>query len=281
MGGRLENLGSWINLVGEFSIQLIIIHDVQDESTGPELRALLYEENCNRIELIEGYFGSPGLARNAGIKLAKGDWVAFWDSDDVPQVQQFISMLSSVSDDEVECIIGGYSTVNELNGEMEERILPPKFSDSIALNPGIWRFAFKRESFGSLKFSNLLMAEDQLFLAQYRIFDKKFSIYDRSIYHYYFGGEFHLTQQKKALEDLLYSIEETFNTLGETSDSNFRFVSILLCRQIASCFKHGKQLVRLKIMRVILLGLYRLPKHLYSEVSKAAHFVYKVKQESK
>lgn len=281
MAGRLENLGSWLNLARDHSIQIVIAHDVQDEVTGIELRELLNGENNRRIELIEGNFGAPGLARNAGIEVARGKWVTFWDSDDVPQVNRFVSMLKSTSGVDIDCFVGGYSTVNDFDGEVEERILPSNHLESIALNPGIWRFAFKRESLGSLRFSNLLMAEDQLFLAHYNISKRNLSIYNHSIYNYYVGGHFHQTRQKKALENLLSSVEESFKVLQNTSNSNFRFVTILLCRQIVTGIKHGSFFIRLKFFKVILVGLRKSPKSIYPEMFNAGYLTYRMKRSTK
>jgi len=275
MVGRLENLRSWINLVAEYSIQLIIIHDVQDEATSAELRKLISDENCQQIELVEDFFGAPGLARNAGVDLAKGNWVTFWDSDDVPQVHKVMSMLNSFNDVDVECVIGGYSTVNELSGEVEEIILPMNFLESIALNPGIWRFAFKRKSLGGLRFSNLLMAEDQLFLAEYEVFTRKIATYDHSVYNYYVGGNFHLTQQQKALKHILLSVEETFKILRRTSDLSFHFVSILLWRQIATGVRHLGLSARVKMIRILLRGMYNLPRNRYPQICRAFCFTFK------
>ena len=125
------------------------------------------------------------------------------------------------------------------------------------------------------------MAEDQLFLAEYEVFTRKIATYDHSIYNYYIGGHFHLTQQQKALKHLLLSVEETFKILRRTPDLSFRFVSILLWRQIATGVRHLGLSARLKMIKILLRGMYNLPRSRYPEMRRAFCFTFKIMRNTK
>ena len=212
MAGKLENLSSWINQEAAKNLEIILVHDVQDEFTGPELRNLLNSVN-NRTTLLETFAGSPGEARNVGLRIATGDWVAFWDSDDRPNIKAVLECLGS-NKIEFEQIIGGFTWVSEITGARQSsHKLNMKLENAlvtVGINPGIWRMLFKRALIGDTEFLPLKMAEDQVFIAEILAKNPRICVSDADMYSYYFGLPGHLIDNKKAKLDLL----ETFMVCG-------------------------------------------------------------------
>ena len=85
MAGKLQHFEEWLSICRGLPIEIIVCHDVQDDQTGPELTKIFESLNLeNKLIFLEGTYDSAGLARNAGIPLASGEWIVFWDSDDLP-----------------------------------------------------------------------------------------------------------------------------------------------------------------------------------------------------
>ncbi|MFZ3278197.1 MAG: glycosyltransferase family 2 protein, partial [Candidatus Sulfotelmatobacter sp.] len=64
--------------------EVIIVDDGSTDGTGQALQALISQEGCNgtRIRYFYGSNQGQSVARNLGIEKARGEWVAFLDSDD-------------------------------------------------------------------------------------------------------------------------------------------------------------------------------------------------------
>ena len=90
-GGNLDLLYSWLPEASNFSLKIIMVHDVLDHETGPLLKQLFEEFKELNLTLIEGLYGNPGQARNAGLELASTHWIAFWDHDDKPVLNLYLS----------------------------------------------------------------------------------------------------------------------------------------------------------------------------------------------
>jgi glycosyltransferase involved in cell wall biosynthesis len=254
MAGRLQNLNSWISTMDDPSVEIILIHDIQDEKTGVELQHLVRQLNDSRIVMIEGIFGAPGLARNAGLAIAKGEWVCFWDSDDVPQTRKFFQMVELANAENSECAVGEFTAVHDLSLKTKRHTLTDDYLNEIAIHPGIWRFAFKREALDGLKFSSLRMAEDQLFIAEFGIATRRLLVFPHSVYQYFLGEDFHLTRSKSARRDLPEAVDRSFSLAKAQNESDFRFTSILLCRQAITTLRVGDSKLRLQVVKVIILG---------------------------
>jgi glycosyltransferase involved in cell wall biosynthesis len=273
MAGRLQNLQKWIATIDALSVEVILIHDKKDEQTGIELRKMVQKFNDSKVIIIEGMYGGPGLARNAGLALAKGEWVCFWDSDDLPEVEDFFRMVKVADLSGAECAVGGFTTVHDVTGKSKSHALTEKYLDEIAINPGIWRFAFRRSTLEGLYFSNLLMAEDQLFLASFRIPSRKIEIYSKSVYQYFVGENFHLTTRKEALSDLPNAIKISFSLITSLSDKDLRFVSILLSRQVISAIRTGSSSSRLQVIVIFLIGIWKINRNMRKEILRNMFFV--------
>ena len=273
MAGRLENLRSWITNLEDLSIEVILVHDKQDQRTGSELASLALVLNDSRVVIIEGEFGGPGIARNIGLEAAHGDWVCFWDSDDIPQIDEFFAMLHNANVLKVECVVGGFTAQHDVTHARKVHLLTLNYLNEIALNPGIWRFAFKRTTLDNLRFSKLLMAEDQIFLANLGISDRKIHIHPKSVYTYFTGENFHSTRRKEALADLPKAIDLTLEILQEPFNKNTDFVTMLLSRQILTAIKKCEFQLKMKVIKSCSLELLSFPRIVFKSFLKSTWLV--------
>ena len=112
MSGRLQNLEKWVSKISH-EIKVLLMHDIKDTKTGPELEALVARFKSKNIQLIQKRFGSTGAARNAGLELTNSRWVGFWDSDDLPILPSYLEMIDSAEKKYSDIAIGGFTKVDD------------------------------------------------------------------------------------------------------------------------------------------------------------------------
>lgn len=204
MAGKLENFGSWIEHIDSFPIQVIVVHDVQDKETSPELMKILNGVVTDKIVLLEGNFHSPGLARNQGILKAEGDWITFWDSDDLPSLGEAFRAISESSQD-ISALVTGFQVISYKTKEVLWRSAifgAGNNAKAIATFPGVWRMIFRREIIQGTKFREFNMAEDQFFLIENEVLIQNTAFCNGVTYSYFVDFPSQLTSQKKKIADL-------------------------------------------------------------------------------
>ena len=252
MAGRLQVLEKWVSEISvNPHIEIIVIHDFLDEATSDELHLIC--SNLQNVHLIEGRFGNPGSARNAGLRVSKGKHIAFWDCDDEPNTSNFLSLLKLVEQNNSDVCIASYSVFNEVTKSISNA---PAWSGdfgqdskTFALNPGIWRMIFKREILSGIEFNPLKMAEDQIFICQAILESKVITFSDDQIYTYFTGSDNHLTKNWDALQDLLPAMRITKALIQRNVRVDLASVLNLMCaRQFISGIKHGSINTKLRII---------------------------------
>ena len=245
---RINNLLSWLSEVNKFNGEVILVHDISDSDT-VKLLAKTQSKigNSFNLKIIEGKFGSPGAARNAGKRIAESTWVAFWDCDDIPNVKNVDQLLESSAGDELDFLCGSFDVVDVSSPKSVTQHInsgnPTTDLKQIALNPGIWRFVFKRTSIESVFFLEISMAEDQDFLMDFNL-TKRSGRYSHLItYSYYRGEQGQLTSTKSAFSDLEISIKY-LKRCRRNRERNIYLETIYL-RQIITGILRGS--VRVKI----------------------------------
>jgi glycosyltransferase involved in cell wall biosynthesis len=249
MAGRLENLRGWFENLDPERIETIFVHDIADEATIHELREIIEESKFSNCKVLEGNFGGPGSARNAGISQCKSEWITFWDSDDFVFVNEYLSSIQNL-DSTINLLVGNYEIHDIRNGSTITRLLPT--SDpltSLAMNPGIWRMVFRRDAIGNIQFPNLQMAEDQVFICRFLSQNPKIIYTDRVLYRYFIGNQSQLTRNTAALKDLSEASKLTLDVLGNSKNSNSTFTAILFERQIITGIKNG--VFRTKVSQLV------------------------------
>lgn len=243
MRGRLQFLEKWVNDISvDPQIETIIVHDFSNEEDRAELQLICSERH--NVKLIEGQFGNPGSARNAGLSISRGKHIVFWDCDDEPNVTRFLSLLKSEEAKDSDVCIARFNIFNEITKSIsKDSTWSDKFVQdykNFALNPGIWRMIFKRELLTNIRFEPLKMAEDQLFICQAMLKAKIVTFSDDQIYTYFIGSTHHLTKDKDALQDLLPAMKRTKSLFRKNMEVEMKLLlSLMSARQFISGLKYG------------------------------------------
>jgi glycosyltransferase involved in cell wall biosynthesis len=265
MSGKLEFLISWLREEATKDIQVIIVHDQDSDSTGDELRGIISGVAPRPIRLLEGAYGNPGSARNAGLALVDTAWVAFWDSDDLPNVEEFLGIVELANDQEYECTVGSFNVFRgSIDGDHKMHLIEPKsetYLEEIAMNPGIWRWAFRKSIIENAQFLPIRMGEDVSFLAQLNLADRKIFLSPKIVYNYQIGLPGQLTSQRQPISDLLASIRFLVGKLPKSSLIMQRFISVLLCRQALTVMRKGKFQSKVGLVGFFLVHIPTLLRH--------------------
>lgn len=249
MAGKLARLELWLSTILKSDSEVILIHDITDDVTGLELERLFQEHRDGNIQLLQGRFGGPGSARNVGIEMAKGRWISFWDSEDEPNVNNFLKMVEKANSTTCEIIVGGFITRSErTNQERKEELFSNNLADNlvrVAFNPGIWRMAFRRSFLGGNRFPSSRMGEDQLLLANLNFYNSKIDFYNDSVYYYITGNPNQLTANSSAISDLKEVAKTFLQKISLTPRSESTYLAIMFIRQCLTLLKRGRFDVRL------------------------------------
>jgi glycosyltransferase involved in cell wall biosynthesis len=245
MAGKLDNLRKTLRNAEGQDLEIILVHDKQDDLTGPELGTLVNEFPNLELKFIEGTYGNPGSARNVGLKQAKGSWIVFWDSDDIAFAKSlFLAIKKSPKNANIivgQCKIFNHASQKESTTETVSRVRDlPKY-------PGIWRVMFKNEALS--EFNALCMGEDQLFLAM-NIRDEDTTHFSSEIFYTYFtGNPMQLTGKRSNLKDLNTAIKKEIQLLGNSSPSIRPVIIELIARQVVTCLKYGNWKLKLSMAK--------------------------------
>jgi glycosyltransferase involved in cell wall biosynthesis len=266
MSGKLDNLKSWIFRALDLNIEVILIHDVNDEGTSSELSIIVEEANSRNLVFIEGVFGGPGEARNVGIKIASGKWICFWDSDDVPNVDEIVKLVGSQGDQH-EVIAGSYFEVDLKSHKSRfMKLDKDHFERSLSNNLGIWRFIFNRNTINDLTFINTRMGEDLHFICQIPDLKTKIFITEQPIYFYHTNVLGQLTGNKKAITDLYISMRKILELSEENSTKN-DLINLFLVRTFITGLKKATLSAKIEFMITLPIivkrvGFFKVTKHI-------------------
>lgn len=272
MAGKLQNLASWLIDTGAYSV--ILVHDVRDDETSVELKKIIRSSKNSNIEFIEGFFGSPGIARNQGLRMVLTEWVCFWDSDDLPNIKGFEKLISlSGADDEV--LIGNFIEANiETLDEVLREVDKKNILSSIADFPGIWRMVFRSSTLIDLNFSDHLMGEDQLFLLNYRFAVRKLHHEEIFVYKYFKGFEGQLTSNPKALASLEKTLLETSKFLKDPMPAQRYLGCRFFVRQSITYGKYAPNKQLKIVIRSLLFGIQTMPGNFLNFIRALIHVLW-------
>lgn len=167
-----------------------------------------YQKDDDRIEVIDKPNGGVSSSRNAGIEIAKGEYIGFIDPDDWIECGMYANLYQQIKSSGAEVCIGDYivenkgeSTPNLLNikqnilvGEEIVQLIIANMIGSSSLNSNastimgsVCRLIIKRDFIkqNNFKFElDIPLMEDLIFCVQVLLKSKKVSINKGKYYHY-------------------------------------------------------------------------------------------------
>jgi glycosyltransferase involved in cell wall biosynthesis len=242
MAGKLGLLKSWVNEAIEQEIKVILVHDYKDQETADELITFIGSIDSAALEFIEGRFNAPGVARNAGMSSIDSEWVAFWDSDDLPDVQKALNLINEGISGKKTILVGSFSKVSILEPEAIEHVSfrgpPNSWINQISKSPGLWRFIIHRSRLQKQPFSEIRMGEDQLLIEELLESSGEFFFCNESIYTYYLGNQFQTTRSQSARSDIKKLVLHSARLYTQSSGKYRRILAPYLIRQFVSALKY-------------------------------------------
>jgi glycosyltransferase involved in cell wall biosynthesis len=249
MAGRLAHLKPLLNKCTSLGLEVVIVHDEQDSKTGYELEEIRSSVNSRSVTLVTKSLFSPGKARNLGLEIASGDWICFWDSDDIPIPESFLEMVHRAGQSDYEVAAGNFLRTA---GNVKARYGSAK--TEIGRMPGIWRVAFKRDFINGGAFPEYRMGEDQVFLAMILVRLQDYFEFEEIVYEYNCENPGQLTKNQNAILELEFAIRDMLKVISSPKVNNV-VALVFLSRQILTLFKHGTPKLKLTLIGVVAKGV--------------------------
>jgi glycosyltransferase involved in cell wall biosynthesis len=248
--GPYSRLFTWLPQATDHDLEVILVLDEFSHIVPPEFLSAVNKYATSKFKIVLGNFGSPGSARNFGLEQASGEWISFWDSDDLPNLKNFLEMVHQADSLQYEVAVGSFKWRNEIDPNNFKSYINPEtieeFIQSAGRTPGIWRFAAKRKKLINL-FSTLQMAEDQEFLLANNLLSHKVFISTSEVYEYFTGSGIHQTSSPANFKDLRRAMKQTYKHYTNSNDCNSRTLATLFwLQQFGSNLKYGHGLNRIK-----------------------------------
>ncbi len=228
-----------------YNLEIILIDDESTDGSGS-----ICDEYCkkdNRITVIHKKNGGLSAARNTGIKLAKGSYIAFIDSDDFVH-QDFIRILYDfIVEYHADISICDYEkgSGNSIHPNDKDKLFSVKSSEDLLkewhdknkkIETVVWNKLYKKELFNGIKFPEGYCFEDihiahLLFAAAGKVV-----IVNRKLYYYYQRSDSIVhTITKEKIQEGLYAQDVRLQYFKENGYENA--VRRLLVKKLKFCMK--------------------------------------------
>jgi len=103
--------------IDRWPFEIIIVDDASNDQTPSIIRRLSRKHKCIKSVNQKSNQGA-GAARNIGFKKAKGEYVLFFDADDLVQVPALQNIIEYADRTDVDCVISGYQLASDASGDV-------------------------------------------------------------------------------------------------------------------------------------------------------------------
>jgi len=168
-------------------IEIIVVNDGSLDNS--EDIILEYLKKYKNIKYYKKENGGLSDARNYGIKYAKGEYLAFVDSDDYVDYSMYSKMYEKAILDNfsivacnVDMVLENGEYISSVKSGLEDNI---DIKDSmIKVYPSAWNKIYKKELFNKVLFKKGIWFEDVEFLYRLYPYIKSIGIVEDELYHY-------------------------------------------------------------------------------------------------
>lgn len=188
------------------NIEVILVDDGSKDRSGK-----ICDDFCekdNRFKVIHIENAGASAARNAGLRVCRGQYIGFVDSDDAVAPDMFSRMFNLCKENDAdiaECDVYQGWKGEEIKQEIVHQKITIQSEDIlkryfIGNKTGVWCRLYKKELMTDFRFEEGALAEDVI--ACYRLFEKaKKVVYIDAKYYYYRVVESSLSRKKGHVTD--------------------------------------------------------------------------------
>lgn len=192
-------------------IEIILVDDGSPDSC-PQM-CDEYAKRDSRIKVIHKQNGGLGFARNSGLEIAKGEYVAFVDSDDHIALEMYEELICKANENNYDAVFGGIYIENDnkkwkhlhefehgkvfTNDDVKEFALEmvaskPYVKKERCCQMSVWRAVYKKNIITSNNISFIsereVVSEDIPFNVDFLLNAKKIALIDKAYYYYHLNG---------------------------------------------------------------------------------------------
>lgn len=197
------------------NLEIICVDDGSPDNSGAILDE--YSQKDSRIIVIHQENAGVSAARNRGLDIATGEYIAFVDSDDWLEPQCYeLAVAEFLKDNNIDLVYFGANVFNERNNlsqkefEVQKKWFSPFYKGKYELSNklmshfigAVWSWLFKKSIIDeyNIRFSNYKLSEDSLFLMYY-LNGVKFILYiDKCLYNYVLRDASALTKLEASVD---------------------------------------------------------------------------------
>lgn len=92
-------------------IEIILVDDESPDNSNEIYKEYLAKDN--RIKLVQKKNGGLGFARNSGLEIATGEFIAYIDSDDYVDVNMFKKLYDTSKNNNLDTVYCGYNNLDD------------------------------------------------------------------------------------------------------------------------------------------------------------------------
>lgn len=155
-----------------WNIEILLINDGSTDNCG--LICDKYAVKDNRVRVIHKENGGLSAARNIGLGLANGHYIAFLDSDDYIDSEMYETLVDALENADADIAACGFKEVYQnktiVNSHTNSVTIYDKvgavnslFAETKNVRFEVWNKVFKKEIIGSIRFKDRQIFEDVYF----------------------------------------------------------------------------------------------------------------------
>lgn len=197
------------------NIEVILVDDGSPDSC-PAI-CDRYADKDNRVVVIHKQNGGLSDARNAGLDIARGDFISFVDSDDFVANNFCEVLLKAINKENADLAVCNYLRVDENYNLIQEKnmelpfknecITSEKFMQGYFGKCGwyyvvVWNKLYKKSLFNNLRFPYGKQHEDEFLIHHFMIRCKKIACIENALYYYVQRGNSIISQKSIKNMDL-------------------------------------------------------------------------------
>ncbi len=243
------------------NIEIILVDDGSNDGTNELCDQLKY--NDSRIKVIHKLNGGLSSARNAGLKIATGDYITFIDSDDYVDSDYIEYLLKAANNTGMPVIQCNYRRTYEdgnsnfqqykeiiLHGQNE---ILRSLLVTFELNTMAWAKLYKSSIFRQTRFMEGRNNEDTIFLTDILPIISGVAVFPEVKYSYFMKNESIMRGQisSKKVTDAFFSCEYLLNYCDRWENDLTVYVKRNLCKIAISLYCQCNKNTDKKIIKYI------------------------------